>query len=59
MAVKHTSNRNADGNMYGQDANDKNGFYGAAPVVQQVLPAGATTAQIVDFLTLLGLSRKT
>ncbi len=59
MATTHTSRRSPDGNMVGQDRDDKLGFYGTPPVVQPVLAAGATTAQIVDALTLLGLTRKT
>lgn len=57
MAVRHTSNRNSDGNMVGQDANDKVGFFGTAPVAQPVLAPGATTAQIVAALQALGLTR--
>lgn len=59
MAIRHTSNRNSDGNMVGQDRNDKVGFYGTTPVTQNVLATGATTAQIVAELARLGLTRLT
>jgi len=59
MPVRHASNRNSDGNMIGQDANDKVGFFGATPVVQNVLATGATTAQIAAELARLGLTRLT
>ena len=58
MAVQQLSNGNDDGAVLGQSA-DKIGFYGAVPIAQQVLAAGATAAQIVDALTALGLTRKT
>lgn len=48
-----------DGNTLGQAPTDKISFYGATPQPQIVLAAGATAAQIVDALTLLGLTRKT
>ena len=57
MAVRHTSNRNADGNQMGQDPNDKIGFHGATPIVQQVLPSGATLPQVITVLQNLGLTR--
>jgi hypothetical protein len=59
MAVRHNSARNAEGNMTGQDPQDKIGFYGTTPIVQQVLATGATAAQIVAALTALGLVRNT
>lgn len=57
--LNQLSRKNPDGNTLGQAPEDKVSFYGATPVVQPVLAAGATAAQIVDALTLLGLTRKT
>ncbi len=60
MAINQLSDGNPDGTLLGQSpTDDKIAFYAATPIVQQVLPAGAPPAQIVDFLTLIGLSRKT
>jgi hypothetical protein len=59
MAARHTSNRNSDGNIIGQDATDKIGFYGTTPVVQQVVGTGATVAQLITALTTMGLIRNT
>ena len=59
MATRHLSNRNSDGSMVGQDATDKVGFYGAAPVAQQVVATGATVAQLITALTTMGLIRNT
>lgn len=57
--LNQLSRKNPDGNALGQDPSDKIAFYGATPVAQQVLAAGASAAQIVDALTALGLTRKT
>lgn len=60
MAIKQLSDGNPDGTIMGQSpTDDKISFYGATPIAQQVLAAGATAAQIVDALTALGLTRKT
>ena len=59
MGVHQLSDKGSDGSALGQAPDDKISFYGAVPIVQQVLPAGATAAQIVDALTALGLTRKT
>jgi len=59
MGVHQLSDKGPDGTLMGQAPDDKIGFYGAVPAVQQVLAAGATAAQIVDALTALGLTRKT
>ncbi len=60
MAINQLSDGNPDGTQMGQSpTDDKIAFYGATPIVQQVLAAGATAAQIVDALTALGLTRKT
>jgi len=59
MALNQLSKYGSDGNALGQAPADKVGFYGAQPVPQPILAAGATAAQIVDALTLLGLTRKT
>ena len=59
MAIKETSDRNPDGSRLGQDPNDKISFFGAAPVAQNVLASGATTAQIAAELARLGLTRLT
>lgn len=57
MAIKENSDRNPDGTRLGQDPSDKISFFGAAPVTQNVLATGATTAQIVAELARLGLTR--
>jgi len=57
MAARHTSNRNSDGNIIGQDKDDKIGFYGKTPIAQQVLAADANVAAVVAFLHNLGLGR--
>lgn len=44
MAVTQLHNGNADGVQLGRDANDKVGFFGADPVVQQATVADATDA---------------
>ncbi len=59
MSIHQLSDRGPDGTMLGQDPGDKISFNGATPIAQPVLAAAATTAQIVDALTLLGLTRKT
>lgn len=59
MSIHELSDKGPDGTRMGQSPDDKIGFYGATPAVQQVLAAGATAAQIVDALTALGLTRKT
>lgn len=59
MAARHTSNRNSDGNIIGQDAADKIGFYGKTPIVQPVVATGATVADVITALTNLGLIRNT
>jgi len=59
MSVHQLSDKGPDGTALGQGPDDKISFYSATPVVQPVLAAGATAAQIVDALTLLGLTRKT
>lgn len=59
MSIHQLSDKGPDGTSMGQAPDDKLSFYGAAPVVQPVLAAGATAAQIVEALTLLGLTRKT
>lgn len=56
--LNQLSRKNPDGNSLGQSPDDKISFHGATPIVQQVLAAGATAAQIVDALTALGLTRK-
>lgn len=57
--LNQLSRKNPDGNTLGQAPDDKISFYGAAPVVQNVLATGATTAQIVAELARLGLTRLT
>lgn len=57
--LNQLSRKNPDGNSFGQSPDDKISHYGATPIAQQVLPAAATAAQIVDALTALGLTRKT
>lgn len=57
--LNQLSRKNPDGNALGQAPDDKIAFYGAVPIQQQVLAAGASAAQIVDALTALGLTRKT
>lgn len=59
MTIHQLSDKGPDGTQMGQSPDDKLGFYGATPIAQQVLAAGATAAQIVDALTALGLTRKT
>ncbi len=59
MALNQLSRKNPDGNTLGQSTDDKISFYGAAPVAQNVLATGATTAQIVAELARLGLTRLT
>lgn len=59
MAIKQLSDGNPDGTSMGQDPSDKISFSGATPVAQQVLAQAATASQIVDALTILGLTRKT
>lgn len=60
MAIKQLSDGNPDGTSLGQSpTDDKISFYGATPVVQNVLATGATTAQIVAELARLGLTRLT
>lgn len=59
MAIKQNSDGNPDGSALGQSPSDKIGFFGAAPVVQNVLATGATTAQIAAELARLGLTRLT
>jgi hypothetical protein len=59
MPIKQNSDGNPDGSSLGQSPSDKIGFYGAAPIAQQVLATGATTAQIVAALAALGLTRLT
>lgn len=57
--LNQLSRKNPDGNTLGQAPDDKISFYGAAPVTQNVLATGATTAQIVAELARLGLTRLT
>lgn len=59
MANNQLSKYGSDGTTMGQAPADKIGFYGAVPIAQQVLPAGATVAQVVTFLNNLGLGRPT
>lgn len=59
MAARHTSNRNSDGNIIGQDKDDKIGFYGKTPIAQQVVATDANVAAVVTALTALGLFRNT
>ena len=44
MATQQLHNGNSDGAQLGRDANDKVGFFGATPVVQQSTIADATDA---------------
>lgn len=55
MAVRHTSNRNSDGNQMGQDPQDKIAFHGATPIVRQKLAAAPTATEISTVLRNLGL----
>ena len=57
--LNQLSRLNPDGNTLGQTPADKVSFFGAAPVAQNVLATGATTAQIVAELARLGLTRLT
>lgn len=59
MSVQQLSLKNPDGTIMGQAPDDKISFYGATPVVQNVLATGATTAQIAAELARLGLTRLT
>ena len=59
MSIHQLSDRGPDGSALGQDPSDKIGFYGVTPIAQPVLAQAATASQIVDALTLLGLTRKT
>lgn len=59
MSIHQLSDKGPDGTSMGQSADDKISFYGAPPVVQQVLPAAATAAQIATFLHNIGLGRPT
>ena len=57
MAVKQHSNGNSDGNIMGQSATDKVGFYGKTPIVQPIVAPAADVATVVTALTNLGLFR--
>lgn len=59
MTIHQLSDKGPDGTVMGQSPDDKIGFYGAVPAVQQVLATGATTAQIAAALAALGLTRLT
>lgn len=62
MAVWQLHNGNADGAQLGRDVNDKVGFFGATPVVQQAAITDATSGDahtqlndLISKLTSLGL----
>ena len=59
MTIHQLSDKGPDGSSLGQAPDDKISFFGATPVVQNVLATGATTAQIVAELARLGLTRLT
>lgn len=59
MSIHQLSDKGPDGTVMGQAPDDKLAFYGATPVVQNVLATGATTAQIAAELARLGLTRLT
>jgi len=59
MSIHQLSDKGPDGSSLGQAPDDKISFFGAVPVVQNVLATGATTAQIVAELARLGLTRLT
>ena len=43
MAATQHSDGNPEGQVYGQDSSDKQGFYGATPIVQPSVTAIGTT----------------
>ena len=45
MALRYLDDGDIDGNIFGQTANNKIGFYGATPVIR---PSGAAQAAITD-----------
>lgn len=59
MAAKQLSDGSEDGTILGQDANDKVGFFGKAPVVRPATVAGDATdgataaAQVNDVIVAL------
>lgn len=63
MAVTQLHNGNSDGVNIGRDANDKVGFHGTTPVVQQARVADATDAataitslnSVIDVLIAYGM----
>ena len=46
-----------DGTQLGRNADSKVGFYGTAPIAQQVLAPGAAVAAVVAALQALGLTK--